>query len=142
MRRFLYDGIVFIYKISIHAPRVRCDKKNCRIHNTVYYFNPRTSCEVRRKKMKKINVNVYISIHAPRVRCDNLLEWCHDDLYISIHAPRVRCDERIMTDLWQNGHFNPRTSCEVRLAGAVATGWLVDISIHAPRVRCDKRKNI
>ena len=34
-------------------------------------------------------------------------------------------------------HFNPRTSCEVRLRTRGAYGGDVIISIHAPRVRCD-----
>ena len=34
------------------------------------YFNPRTSCEVRRKMEFDQDKFMIISIHAPRVRCD------------------------------------------------------------------------
>ena len=34
---------------------------------------------------------------------------------ISIHAPLARCDEAVETISSEDGDFNPRTSCEVRL---------------------------
>ena len=33
--------------ISIHAPRVRCDREALLLVAGLVYFNPRTSCEVR-----------------------------------------------------------------------------------------------
>ena len=81
------------------------------------YFNPRTSCEVRRTIETKFQILTDISIHAPRVRCD--LDEIVDKLdsqIISIHAPRVRCD--------------------VVVKISISKGMI--ISIHAPRVRCDK----
>ena len=37
-------------------------------------------------------------------------------LNISIHAPRVRCDASVHRIRLRHCHFNPRTSCEVRLS--------------------------
>ena len=68
------NRVIPIRPISIHAPRVGCDK----------WF---------RRNFEKWP----ISIHAPRVGCDraelnkiNILEA------ISIHAPRVGCDQKIL----------------------------------------------
>ncbi len=56
--------------ISIHAPRVRCDRR-CQLKRSEEdYFNPRTSCEVRRAGKVGKRMEIKISIHAPRVRCD------------------------------------------------------------------------
>ncbi len=80
------------YAISIHAPRVRCDKINVAQQEKYNYFNPRTSCEVRLS-----GTTSFICIY-----------------YISIHAPRVRCDLRACIRRIGYLNFNPRTSCEVR----------------------------
>ena len=103
--------------ISIHAPRVRCDTSRLSIVSRfIFYFNPRTSCEVRQYIPFLTNPCPFISIHAPRVRCDVLFVYLFNiSIGISIHAPRVRCDKSADT---------------VRSAR--------DISIHAPRVRCDQ----
>ena len=82
-----------LYRISIHAPRVRCDKKIRAISLHAEHFNPRTSCEVRLSPSAGLTTSAVISIHAPRVRCDLLRR-------------RKRC--------FVFKHFNPRTSCEVR----------------------------
>ena len=79
--------------ISIHAPRVGCDKLlYLRIFIKIY-FNPRTPCGVRRRLIRYTHRNNSISIHAPRVGCD-LAESAQPKttIEISIHAPRVGCD--------------------------------------------------
>ena len=102
--------------ISIHAPRVRCDLKNGQMKALTQNFNPRTSCEVRRKIFLCFFHSFIISIHAPRVRCDP--------------APWFRYSRLLR-------YFNPRTSCEVRRKFPEDLNGLAWISIHAPRVRCD-----
>ena len=102
-------------QISIHAPRVRCDAvslekvdKLLKFQSThlvwgatsssdedtrrFIYFNPRTSCEVRRRWCRWSWPKRTISIHAPRVRCDYIETTSELITDISIHAPRVRCD--------------------------------------------------
>ena len=56
-------------RISIHAPRVRCDSG----------------------RSSRLSLHD-ISIHAPRVRCDFAATTNDSIFLISIHAPRVRCD--------------------------------------------------
>ena len=102
-------------QISIHAPRVRCDQSSLLIFCLLLDFNPRTSCEVR----------------PPR---KFLVLWFY---CISIHAPRVRCDRWMPDPELQLSYFNPRTSCEVRLPFPPVPLHMMNISIHAPRVRCD-----
>ena len=101
--------------ISIHAPRVGCDRyTQCRpgdLH--------------------------HISIHAPRVGCDHCYEDNRCTKHISIHAPRVGCDEVIGQVPERSGHFNPRTPCGVRRSVVIRDGLPQEISIHAPRVGCD-----
>ena len=43
----MYGDNDLMFNISIHAPRVRCDDSFFLHINLSYYFNPRTSCEVR-----------------------------------------------------------------------------------------------
>ena len=101
--------------ISIHAPRVGCDRSSCRL----------------------INISDEISIHAPRVGCDLYKLALHFFKRISIHAPRVGCDLfggvcfgcfilfQSTHPVWgatsllcaanrRMGNFNPRTPCGVR----------------------------
>ena len=44
-------------RISIHAPRVRCDANVGYGNNSFKNFNPRTSCEVRRKVTPAMDIN-------------------------------------------------------------------------------------
>ena len=125
----------------------------------LFYFNPRTSCEVRRIDPASLSgFDIFQSTH---------LVWGATSIYslapqfsfISIHAPRVRCDIGRFGKIYLLLHFNPRTSCEVRHSnifhfilpftfqsthlvwGATSCVFIFwrkrAISIHAPRVRCD-----
>ena len=120
--------------ISIHAPRMRCDRifdwsKQSRIN-----FNPRTSYEMRRLIFVWFVHQRFISIHAPRMRCDSkghgntVLSFAFQSTHlvwdatikgidvvliekiISIHAPRMRCDVSItsrseLNALFQSTHL-------------------------------------
>ena len=57
-------------RISIHAPRERCDTSS----------------------LISSEFGSSISIHAPRERCDKEMESYDNVPKISIHAPRERCD--------------------------------------------------
>ena len=104
-----------LFSISIHAPRVRCDKNRPCGPENAQDFNPRTSCEVRLRVKCGLRNAAIISIHAPRVRCDYLHTSYSSSLF----------------------NFNPRTSCEVRRIISRYQNSRLFISIHAPRVRCD-----
>ena len=58
-----------IHNVSIHAPRVGCD----------------------RSRLILTDVGG-VSIHAPRVGCDLICKPIKQNYYVSIHAPRVGCD--------------------------------------------------
>ena len=100
--------------ISIHAPRVGCDRCSgcpCRVTS--------------------------ISIHAPRVGCDNASAEYQNQVPISIHAPRVGCDcyctSLVNTaSIFQSTHPVWGATAYQRSHGGFAL-----ISIHAPRVGCD-----
>ena len=148
--------------ISIHAPRVGSDGgsmqggKMIQIFQstlpvwgatlparfptmTARYFNPRSPCGERHKRLRQEVLRCIISIHAPRVGSDvgggedgglgagfqsTLPVWGATvnrinaalPRGISIHAPRVGSDRC----RWQFGlrcrwHFNPRSPCGERL---------------------------
>ena len=101
--------------ISIHAPRVRCDSAKGSRTNPPVYFNPRTSCEVRRLKIAIVFCLVkFQSTHL--VWGATFFTGAYGlPKHISIHAPRVRCDVLRHKHLPETSYFNPRTSCEVRL---------------------------
>ncbi len=82
--------------VSIHAPRVRCDREDIR---------PLKNGEV--------------SIHAPRVRCDNIYLTVFSLLVC--FNPRTSCEVRLRVCRVPGviRSFNPRTSCEVRLTHIV-----------------------
>ena len=63
-------GVLLVRRISIHAPRVGCDRLEIRHHQRATYFNPRTPCGVRHNVFALSDVLGIISIHAPRVGCD------------------------------------------------------------------------
>ena len=146
-------------KISIHAPRERCDRRAVPVPLSATYFNPRTPREVRHICLPPFvmpvtfqsthpargatGINIWdsnghmISIHAPRERCDSGM--CRDcsAARISIHAPRERCDACGPYTRRAALHFNPRTPREVRRICPTTSNLSVFISIHAPRERCD-----
>src|SRR5699024_1399461 len=78
--------------ISIHAPRVGCDRSRYPQPSSSDYFNPRTPCGVRPWEVRQFITGEDISIHAPRVGCD---------------APPEGGGESLRD-------FNPRTPCGVR----------------------------
>ena len=80
------------------------------------YFNPRTSCEVRRF-VSFLYLSTAIEFQSTH------LVW---------GATGGQCVEQ-----YAGGDFNPRTSCEVRRFGNPLGYGSIGISIHAPRVRCD-----
>ena len=57
---------------------------------------------------------------------------------ISIHAPHARSDEIPCKLLHLHRNFNPRSSCEERLAPYDTASIGYYISIHAPHARSDK----
>ena len=102
------------FLISIHAPRVGCDRQQLRGYQPlrISIHAPRVGCDAGWHAGDVVAAG--ISIHAPRVGCDKFYPYLKVFNGISIHAPRVGCDmERNIRDI------------------------IKDISIHAPRVGCD-----
>ena len=125
------------------------------------YFNPRSSCEERQPMVAPRGVERYISIHAPHARSDILNVTPLPGRYISIHAPHARSDicPGLLIRLapisihapharsdhcrphgdTRGNYFNPRSSCEERLARCRQDAARQVISIHAPHARSDMR---
>ena len=101
-----------------------------------------------------------ISIHAPHARSDFRLEFRDRLLEISIHAPHARSDkindlqeagETFQSTLLMRGatsliagppdsrHFNPRSSCEERLARRASSTTSADFN---PRSSCEERHGL
>ena len=161
VRHFRHILIAPAHHISIHAPRVRCDKISELQGFCFWYFNPRTSCEVRPPPQNRcVKSLIFQSTHLVwgATLIDSIFIFIP---FISIHAPRVRCDIQYPRHYTHMQYFNPRTSCEVRpktlwalarvypfqsthlVWGATifscSSSSVMIISIHAPRVRCDVR---
>ena len=126
------------YMISIHAPLSRCDFAAAaniwrdalfqsthlfrgatsgflQYSSSSFYFNPRTSFEVRRNGIWEWDGKLYISIHAPLSRCDQIL--FHSGYLHNYFNPRTSFEVRLfLTRLLSSTtkNFNPRTSFEVR----------------------------
>ena len=124
--------------ISIYAPHARCDSGlPGGIADKGAYFNPRTSCGVRRgKRLAFVGIALFQSTHLMRGATEYIRESLDEEL-ISIHAPHARCDMadgKVCRRMLY--YFNPRTPCGVRLIADV-TNHRRRISIHAPHARCD-----
>ena len=77
--------------ISIHAPRVGCDRYILVRKRTAKNFNPRTPRGVRQTARACLGLFFYFNPRTPRgVRLLGRVHLCHGG--ISIHAPRVGCD--------------------------------------------------
>ena len=101
--------------ISIHAPRVGCDKPQTAKRSTRHNFNPRTPCGVRPALRHALFEAGKISIHAPRVGCDESVQK-PGRAYANFN-PRTPCGVRHATAAprpLSSGNFNPRTPCGVR----------------------------
>ena len=85
-------------------------------------------------------VVVHISIHAPHARSDPpcRIRCAMSSAKISIHAPHARSDYYTTYTAQKSRNFNPRSSCEERLALNAAADAKAYISIHAPHARSDK----
>ena len=148
--------------ISIHAPRVGCDKpplggrgKPHRFQSTHPVWGATAHSDDAGSPRK-------ISIHAPRVGCDAVRCPAPFLVQISIHAPRVGCDSSFVSDLDTSQSISihaPRVGCDVirtweagsigefqsthPVWGATIPNVLIGIPsvipIHAPRVGCDRR---
>ena len=103
------------------------------------YFNPRSSCEERPAREKPSRRQGRISIHAPHARSDPpcRIRCAMSSAKISIHAPHARSDYYTTYTAQKSRNFNPRSSCEERLALNAAADAKAYISIHAPHARSD-----
>ena len=156
------QNIAQVAVISIHAPRVGCDRISgfkwvhpisfqsthpvwgATLQSTsismlnILHFNPRTPCGVRHGGGTCCGRRRSISIHAPRVGCDLTLPWlaASTKKFQSTH-PVWGATERVIRFCRAGVNFNPRTPCGVRHLGPAVNDHTLSISIHAPRVGCD-----
>ena len=129
-----------VVHISIHAPHARSDRNMPLRRIEPSYFNPRSSCEERPAREKPSRRQGRISIHAPHARSDPpcRIRCAMSSAKISIHAPHARSDYYTTYTAQKSRNFNPRSSCEERLALNAAADAKAYISIHAPHARSDK----
>ena len=123
--------------ISIHVPLARDDPHPCAAPERRRNFNPRPSCEGRRKltegviptgKFQSTSLlrgttacnplrppQRVISIHVPLARDDAGQAYKRETAAISIHVPLAR-DDLVLAARHKQGklNFNPRPSCEGR----------------------------
>ncbi len=129
-------------EVSIHAPHARGDLP--RQWSLPYHqrFNPRPSCEGRRRSRASLGHGCGFN---PRPSCEGRPVFCpvvkplvwfqstplmrgatfgtrHVILFqqVSIHAPHARGDQSARTSTWPRTCFNPRPSCEGRPNGNTA----------------------
>ena len=124
-------------RISIHAPHARSDIFSASSHRQTPDFNPRSSCEERRKRHgERRKRKQFQSTLLMRGATTELLK-AGMSVEISIHAPHARSDSRIRSRATTAGNFNPRSSCEERPGRHCVWTSADDISIHAPHARSD-----
>ena len=150
-----------LISISIHAPLTRCDRAPFRHQRRASNFNPRTSYEVRRRRVKTdpsrrdfnprtshevrrqrrhecATFSMFQSTHLSRGATEFVTGFS-TQMQVSIHAPLTRCDYLSVSEIisiveFQSTHL---------LRGATplsyqdSSGTL--ISIHAPLTRCDRK---
>ena len=123
-------------------------------------FNPRSSCEERRRAPERVRPTDAISIHAPHARSDTTQQIREYNTGTFQSTLLMRGATSVSTTPWPRlNHFNPRSSCEERhyfdnvpvieylfqstllMRGATCSvfrhrDWRC-ISIHAPHARSD-----
>ena len=148
--------------ISIHAPHARSDRCTGCQSSGLLHFNPRSSCEERRRAYTPSSLCAWY--FNPRSSCEERPdppEPADGVLVISIHAPHARSDSvrscscsasEFQSTLLMRGatvatqmpparplYFNPRSSCEERRGRYVSHDAADAISIHAPHARSDRK---
>ena len=103
--------------ISIHAPHARSDGCFTRTACQIIDFNPRSSCEERRRARDE-------SWRPGEFQSTLLMRGATDASHarlarssISIHAPHARSDHSRQCSSPHCPNFNPRSSCEERPSG-------------------------
>ncbi len=127
----------YVGVVSIHAPRVGCDRDGLRSWTTSRSFNSRTPCGVRLRCLVSDTWTYGFNSRTPcgvRLVCKKSASQLWG---VSIHAPRVGCDKRKVTLKRKQPRFNSRTPCGVRLSALGYQAIESRVSIHAPRVGCD-----
>ena len=108
------DVMAALRDISIHAPRVVCDRGRCGRRCRRPHFNPRTPCGVRHGCARRRRSPARFQSTHPvwgATKCRARLFFVPS---ISIHAPRVGCDYIALAIYLRLVNFNPRTPCGVR----------------------------
>ncbi len=135
-------------EISIHAPHARSDRATSSRSSHRRYFNPRSSCEERLRRVSRSRSRRNFN---PRSSCEERQDeraGVHGLVPISIHAPHARSDLACDPPEQDCPNFNPRSSCEERRHHRGRQAASERISIHAPHARSDattlqrSRKNI
>ncbi len=130
------DTIYFRIIISIHAPRMRCDKTLTRFLWSSYYFNPRTSYEMRPNGKHE---TLHAKYFNPRTSYEMRQRICFSFAYIHYFNPRTSYEMR---------HDTTGGTCTIEAFQSTHLVWDATfctafqrvptvISIHAPRMRCD-----
>ena len=84
-------------------------------------FNPRSSCEERLVFLSTGRCDVVISIHAPHARSDTTQQIREYNTGTFQSTLLMRGATSVSTTPWPRlNHFNPRSSCEERLAQCFA----------------------
>jgi len=83
--------------------------------SSMWYFNPRIPCGMRRRFYNVDDLNFTISIHASHAGCDCDARICFRLQTISIHASHAGCDDNNAANPAFLLHFNPRIPCGMRL---------------------------
>ena len=164
MRLPVYACLLFeCVLISIHAPRVGCDKSLASTNSSLRSFQSTHPVWGATGILHKHLVSASISIHAPRVGCDKTLammrwkrikfqsthpvwgatpvkraEHAYDRLFQSTHpvwgATTEELADAILAPVFQSTH--PVWGATL---GKIAVINKDGISIHAPRVGCDSK---
>ena len=100
--------------VSIHAPRVGCDKGGSYMMSFEGSFNSRTPCGVRPITDTCLRAAQQFQFTHPVWGATGTVLALRDDDHVSIHAPRVGCDSLGSACRGSPAGFNSRTPCGVR----------------------------
>ena len=122
-----------VARVSIHAPRVGCDKAARVGGSIVGCFNPRTPGGVRHPFLRGLSPSVEFQSTHPGWGATNLTRGLVAQLQVSIHAPRVGCDKVRASGLqtptlFQSTHPGWGATCKV----APPRGFLESFNPRTP----------
>ena len=133
----IFDWLLDLGKISIHAPREGSDVRLYTVINTIRYFNPRSPRGERRETLYRYKYHKIFQSTLPARGATRLNQFFFRCGIFQSTLPARGATMRANDSCTQKKYFNPRSPRGERLVRKSTLTGGGEISIHAPREGSD-----